>query len=215
MIIMKINKKFRQKVEKIIELLDEFYPDTKCFLDYETPWQLLVATILSAQCTDQRVNIVTKDLFARYTHINELAAADVAELEEIIKSTGLYHSKAKNIIAAAKLIQSDYGGEVPSGLEALTKLPGVGRKTANIVRGHIFGIPSIAVDTHVKRVSFRLGLTKNTDPDKVELDLMDVLPEHYWIKYNNRIIAHGRAVCKARSPSCGGCCLNMLCLRKM
>ncbi len=203
---------YNKRVLKVLDLLDEFYPiEVKCYLNYETPWQLLIATILSAQCTDDRVNIVTKDLFQKYLSIADFANANVEELEKDIHSTGFYHNKAKNIIACCKKLLADYDGVVPSEIEELIKLAGVGRKTANVVRGHIFNIPSIVVDTHVKRVSYKLGFTKNTDPEKIEFDLMKILPKKRWITYNTKIIAHGRKVCKARSPLCLSCFLNDIC----
>ncbi len=200
--------KIKAKAKEVVELLCANYPGLdKCYLNYEKDWQLLIATILSAQCTDDRVNIVTKSLFEKYKNIEDFAAADLSVLEEDIKSTGFYHNKAKNIILCAQKLVKDFDGKLPSDIESLTSLAGVGRKTANVVRGHIFHIPSIVVDTHVKRVSYKLGLTKNTDPEKIEYDLMKILPKEVWIKYNQQVIAHGRAVCIARSPKCGQCFL--------
>lgn len=201
-----------ERIEKIIELLNTAYFDkTKCYLDHETPWQLLIATILSAQCTDDRVNIVTKDLFKQFTSVEAFAKADIKELEKAVKSTGFYRNKARNIQLCCIKLLEDFGGEVPSDIDELTSLPGVGRKTANVIRGNIYGIESIVVDTHVKRLSQKLGLTKNEDPVKIEFDLMEVLPKEVWIRYNQQIIAHGRAVCKARSPKCGDCFLQDYC----
>ncbi|NLM14095.1 MAG: endonuclease III [Epulopiscium sp.] len=202
----------KTKVKKILELLDEYYPkDTKCYLNYETPWQLLIATILSAQCTDDRVNMVTKDLFKKYQSVSDFAEADLEELEQDIKSTGFYRNKAKNIILCTRTLLEKYNGEVPKTIEELTQLAGVGRKTANVILGNIYGIPSIVVDTHVKRVSYRLGLTKFTDPVKIEFDLMKILPKNHWIRYNTQIIAHGRAICTARNPKCEKCFLLPYC----
>lgn len=202
----------REKVKTILELLDEHYGfEDKCYLSYETPWQLLIATILSAQCTDDRVNMVTPGLFRQFPSIEAFAGASLADVEEAVRTTGFYHNKAKNIIAAMQMLLSEYGGEMPHELEELIRLPGVGRKTANVVRGHIFGIPSIVVDTHVKRISHRLGLTKNTDPEKIEFDLMKILPKPSWIKYNHQIIAHGRAICKAPTPKCELCPMTQVC----
>lgn len=209
----KISKKEQERIKEILELIDDHYKDhQETFLEHENSWQLLVATILSAQCTDERVNKVTKNLFKRYETIEDLANADIKELEKIIYSTGFYRNKAKNIIASTKMLISDFNGQVPSDIESLIKLPGVGRKTANVIRGNIYNIPSIVVDTHVKRISNRLGFTKSQDPEKIEFELMDILPKEYWIKYNLQIIAHGRNICKARSPKCPECFINHLCL---
>jgi endonuclease-3 len=200
------------KVKKILELLDEHYPEnTKCYLNYNTPWQLLIATILSAQCTDDRVNLVTKDLFKKYTSLWDFARADQKELEEDIRSTGFYRNKAKNIILCARQLIEKYNGEIPDDIDKLTQLAGVGRKTANVILGNIFNIPSIVVDTHVKRVSYRLGLTANTDPTKVEFDLMKIIPKSHWIRYNTQIIAHGRKICTARKAKCENCFIQPYC----
>jgi endonuclease-3 len=193
-------------MERIISALNREYSiDTRCFLDYQTPWQLLIATILSAQCTDNRVNIVTKDLYKKYTSLKDFAEADQEELEKDIHSTGFYRNKAKNIIACAKKLVEEYDGEVPNDIDLLTGLAGVGRKTANVIRGNVFGEPSIVVDTHVKRISKRLGFTKEEDPVKVEFDLMKLLPKEQWILYNLQIITHGRSICTARNPKCREC----------
>ena len=202
----------KQHIEQILTLLDTYYPDNVvCYLDYETPVQLLVATILSAQCTDDRVNQVTKDLFKKYQTVHDFASANLEELENEIKSTGFYKNKAKNIILCAQKIIDEYGGEVPSDIEKLVTLAGVGRKTANVIRGNIFNIPSIVVDTHVKRISIRWGLTLNTDPTAIEMDLMKILPKEHWIRYNTQVIAHGRAICLARRPKCEECMFLKLC----
>ncbi len=196
----------------ILEALDGYYgTDTRCSLDYETPWQLLIATMLSAQCTDARVNIVTKTLFQKYPSVEAFAGADLKELEQDIHSTGFYHNKAKNIIACCRALLEYHGGEVPASLEELTALAGVGRKTANVIRGNIFGEPSIVVDTHVKRISKKLGLTKSDDPVKVEFDLMKELPKDHWILYNMHLITFGREICKAPTPKCEECFLQGLC----
>ena len=201
-----------QRINQILEALDEHYSvQKKCWLDYETAWQLLIATILSAQCTDARVNLVTRDLFQKYPDLQAFADADLKELEQDIHSTGFYHHKAKNIIGCARMLLENYEGQIPSDLEELVKLPGVGRKTANVIRGNIYDIPSIVVDTHVGRISRKLGLTVHEDPEKVEHDLEAVLPRDHWILWNIQIIAHGRSVCTARKPSCGGCFLNPYC----
>ena len=207
---MKMTKK--QRVEKILELLDEHYGTEKiCYLDHENPWQLLIAVILSAQCTDARVNIVTGPLFERYPSAGALADADVSEVENLIHSVGFYKNKARNIILASRKIVQDIGGEVPENLEELITLPGVGRKTANVIRGNIYDEPSIVVDTHVKRISNKLGFTKETDPEKVEYALMKVLPKDHWIMYNIQIITLGRQICIARRPKCGECFLKEYC----
>ena len=204
--------KKKERIEEILKRLDEHYSvEKKCWLEYETAWQLLIATILSAQCTDARVNLVTRDLFQKYTCLEDFAKADLKELEQDIHSTGFYHNKAKNIIACADLLVNEYGGEIPSEIEDLVRLPGVGRKTANVIRGNIYDIPSIVVDTHVGRISRKLGLTKNEDPVKVEKDLEKALPKDHWILWNIQIIAHGRSVCTARNPKCDDCFLNELC----
>jgi endonuclease-3 len=200
-------------MERIIAALNrEYTTEHKVFLNHEAPWQLLIATILSAQCTDDRVNIVTKDLFQKYPSIQALADARQEELEKDIHSTGFYKNKAKNIIACAKSLVDQYNGEVPSDIEALTNLAGVGRKTANVVRGNIFHEPSIVVDTHVKRISNRLGFTKEDDPVKIEFDLMRLLPKEQWIAYNIQIITLGRTICTARKPKCEECFLKEECI---
>ncbi len=201
-----------ERVAGICSLLDTEYPfDIKCFLDYTEPYQLLIATILSAQCTDARVNIVTKDLFAKYTTIEAFANAKLEEMEQDIHSTGFYHNKAQNIIGSMRYLLSEHGGEMPSDMDALLKFPGVGRKTANLMRSHIFNIPGIVVDTHVGRISKRLGLTESTDPTRIEYDLLEILPREHWIRYNTQIITFGRAICRARSPLCKECQFTEYC----
>jgi len=208
----RLSKKEQERVAEVLRRLDEQYTtEYRCYLNHETPWQLLVATILSAQCTDARVNIVTKDLFKKYPDVQAFAKADLGELEQDIHATGFYHNKAKNIIACAQRVISEFGGEVPSSLEDLTSLAGVGRKTANVIRGNIFHEPSIVVDTHVKRISNKLGFTKEEDPEKIEFDLMEVLPKDHWILYNIHIITLGRTICTARSPRCEECFLQDVC----
>jgi endonuclease-3 len=200
---------------EILRRLDEEYgTEYICYLDHETPWQLLIAVILSAQCTDARVNIVTKDLFAKYDMLEKFADADLKELEQDIRPTGFFHNKAKNIIACAKRLIEVYGGEVPSELDDLLTLAGVGRKTANVIRGNIYHEPSIVVDTHVKRISKRLGFTKEEDPEKIEFELMQKLPKEHWILYNIQIISFGRTICFARSPKCNECFLADMCKSK-
>ena len=201
-----------KKTSSILEKLDSFYGrEVECSLDYETPWQLLIATILSAQCTDARVNIVTKELFLKYPSVKAFADASLSELEQDIHSTGFYHNKAKNIIACCRKLMEVYGGEVPESLEELTALPGVGRKTANVIRSHVYEEPSIVVDTHVGRISRRLGMTKEEDPVRVEFDLMKKLPKDHWSSWNSQLIRFGREICTARSPKCEDCFLSDLC----
>lgn len=201
-----------KRTKEILALLDEAYTrEYKCYLNHENAGQLLIATILSAQCTDARVNIVTETLFRKYPDMQAFADADLAELEQDIKPTGFYRNKAKNIIGCAKKLMEEYSGEVPNDLEALTSLPGVGRKTANVIRGNIYHEPSVVVDTHVKRISRRLGLTKEEDPEKIEFELMKVLPKDHWILYNIQIITFGRQICFARNPKCGECFLTKYC----
>lgn len=208
----RITKQERERIQAILDLLDEHYTtEYKCYLNHENAEQLLVATMLSAQCTDARVNVVTKDLFQKYKSMEDFANADIKELEQDIHSLGFYHSKAKNLISCAQDVVNKFGGKVPRELEELTSLAGVGRKTANVIRGNIFKEPSIVVDTHVKRISNKLGFTKEEDPVKIEFDLMDVLPEDHWILYNIQIITHGRGLCTARSPKCEQCFLKEHC----
>lgn len=208
----RVSQQEKERIAEVLKRLDTQYTtEYRCYLDHETPWQLLVATILSAQCTDARVNIVTKDLFAKYPDVEAFANADLKELEQDIHATGFYHNKAKNIIACARRVLSEFGGEVPSSLEDLTSLAGVGRKTANVIRGNIYHEPSIVVDTHVKRISKKLGFTKEEDPEKIEYDLMEILPKDHWILYNIHIITLGRTICTARNPQCTECFLADVC----
>lgn len=201
-----------ERVIKILGLLDQEYgTEYRCYLNHETPWQLLIAVIMSAQCTDARVNIVTADLFKKYDSVEKFANADLKELEQDIHSIGFYHMKAKNIIACCQALLERFGGEVPKTIEDLTSLAGVGRKTANVIRGNIYHEPSIVVDTHVKRISRKLGLTKEEEPEKIEYDLMKVLPKDHWILWNIQIITLGRTICTARSPKCQQCFLNECC----
>lgn len=205
-------RKKKTDIDKLIALLNETYTtEYRCYLNHENAFQLLIATMLSAQCTDARVNIVTKDLFQKYPTVESFANADQKELEQDIYSTGFYKNKAKNIIACSKKLLDLYNGEVPSDIEALTALDGVGRKTANVIRGNIFHEPSIVVDTHVKRISNLLGLTKSDDPVVIEQELMKLLPKEQWILYNIQIIQHGRQVCIARRPKCDICTLKEVC----
>lgn len=201
----------KKKLKAILTLLDENYPQTKCYLNYETDWQLLIATILSAQCTDDRVNIVTQNLFQKYKTLEDFACVSQENLEQDIKSTGFYKNKTHNIILSANKLINDYNSVMPSDIEELIKLPGVGRKTANVIRSHIFNIPSIVVDTHVKRISKKLGFTDNDDPEKIEYDLMKIIPKNHWSRINIQLIAHGRKICRARKTDCTNCFLNKYC----
>jgi endonuclease-3 len=202
----------KQRSRELLERLKRLYPDATCSLDYETPVQLLVATILSAQCTDERVNKVTPALFARFPDALALAEADLADIEALVRSTGFFRNKAKNIQAACRKIVTDFGGDVPQTMAELTSLPGVARKTANVVLAHAFGINAgVTVDTHVKRLSNHFGLTKHSDPKKIEQDLMKLLPQPDWENWSIRVIYHGRAVCNARKPGCDRCELADLC----
>ena len=205
-------KKKHERIAAILECFDrEYGTDYRCYLTHDNAWQLLVATILSAQCTDARVNTVTESLFKKYRSVEAFAAADLKELEQDIHSTGFYHNKAKNIIACANELITRHGGEVPSDLKELTSLSGVGRKTANVIRGNIFNEPSIVVDTHVKRISRLLGLTDTLDPTKAEYELMELLPEDHWILWNIDVITLGRTICIANRPRCGECFLRQYC----
>lgn len=204
--------KREERIRHILDLLDKEYgTDYRCYLNHETPWQLLIAVIMSAQCTDARVNIVTETLFKKYDTLEKFASADLKELEQDIHSTGFYHMKAKNIISCCTDLVERFGGQVPDTLEDLTSLAGVGRKTANVIRGNIYNQPSIVVDTHVKRISKKLGLTTEDDPEKVEMDLMKVLPKEHWILWNIQIITLGREICTARNPKCSQCFLSQYC----
>jgi endonuclease-3 len=197
---------------EILARLKRLYPDATCSLNYSTPVQLLVATILSAQCTDERVNKVTPALFGKFPDAESLAIADLVELESLVRSTGFYHNKAKNIQAACRMIVTEFNSVVPNQMEHLLKLPGVARKTANVVLAHAYGINAgVTVDTHVKRLSQRLGLTEAKDPVRIEQDLMGLLPQPDWENWSIRLIYHGRAICKARSPVCVACELADLC----
>ena len=207
--------KQQDRVLEIIRLLKAEYPISRTALKFNAPWQLLIATILSAQCTDKRVNMVTEKLFRKYPSLEDIAGADIAELEQDIKSTGFYRQKAKNILNGSKTLLNDFEGVVPHSMEELITLPGVARKTANVVLSSAYGITEgIAVDTHVKRLSFRLGLTDHTDPNKIEQDLMELAPREEWNDLSMRLILHGRNVCNARKPKHDNCILEHLCPRK-
>jgi endonuclease-3 len=195
----------------IVEALGKAWPEATISLDFRNPLELFVATVLSAQCTDERVNLVTPALFERYPDAAAFAAASQEELEKAIHSTGFFRQKSKMILGACREMVTSHGGQVPGTMEELTALPGVGRKTANVILGNAFDTPGITVDTHVARVSRRLGLTSNKDPVKIERDLMELLPQEGWTDFSHRMIWHGRNVCKARKPACDGCPLEPLC----
>lgn len=202
----------KANIKKILALLKKQYPKVKCALNFKNPLELLIATILSAQCTDIRVNIVTSRLFKKYKNIKDYANAKLSDFEKDIYSTGFYKNKAKNIISTCNILYKKYKGQVPKNFDELLHLPGVARKTANCVMGNAFNIPSgVVVDTHVSRISQRLGLTKNTDPKKIEQDLIKLLPKNEWIMFSHRLIWHGRKVCDSRRPKCEICTLNKLC----
>jgi endonuclease-3 len=202
----------RQRINTLVERLAAAYPGATCSLDFHTPFELLVSTILSAQCTDERVNMVTPALFAKYRRPEEYLAVPVEDLEQDIRSTGFYRNKAKSIRGAARLLVDRFGGELPRTMEEMLTLPGVARKTANVVLGSAYGLSEgIAVDTHVRRLSGRLGLTTHDDPVKIERDLMALIPQDGWINISHRLILHGRQVCHARKPDCAHCTLADLC----
>jgi endonuclease-3 len=202
----------RMRTRKLIARLKAAYPNARCSLNYANPLELLVATLLSAQCTDERVNIVTKSLFKKYRTASDYAGVPPGELEEAIKSTGFYRNKAKALRACCAALLAQYGGEVPANMAALVQLPGIGRKTANVILGNAFGIAEgIVVDTHVRRLAGRLGLTQHSDPDKIEQDLLQVVPRQDWIIISHLLILHGRRICSARAPKCPVCPVNDLC----
>ena len=205
----------RARLEQILAILDQVFPNVTCALYHSNPWQLLVATILSAQCTDERVNMVTPGLFAKYPAIEDFASATPEALGKDIYSTGFYNNKSRNIIAAAKRILTVYNGQIPISIEELLTIPGAARKTANVVLGTAFGIASgVVVDTHVSRISQRLDLTSETDPVKIERDLVKLLPQSRWIQFSHQLIHHGRGHCTARNPKCHSCPLNSICYAK-
>jgi len=209
---MAAKKNTPERTAQIIRILDKTYPNVVCALHHRNAWELLVATILSAQCTDVRVNLVTPGLFEKYPTIQDFAAARQEVLANDIRSTGFFNNKAKSVIGAAKKILKDFNGEVPQTLEELITVPGAARKTANVVLGTAFGIASgIVVDTHVQRISHRLALTKNTDPVKIEQDLMKIVPREHWIQFSHQLIHFGRGICIARKPKCAECPLYSLC----
>ena len=204
----------RKRLREIAKTLQRTMQNPKMELDHRSPWELLVATILSAQCTDQRVNQITPALFRRYRQPAELAEANLSELEELIRSTGFFKNKAKHLVACGKTITERFGEQVPQTMDELITLPGVGRKTANVILGNAFGQPSIVVDTHVKRVAKRLGLTRSDDPDLVEHDLQQLMPRSQWTGFSQRLLLHGRYVCLARKPQCHTCPIYRLCTWK-
>jgi endonuclease-3 len=206
-----MNAPLRRRAKRINELLGEAYPDAKCALHHRNALELLIATILSAQCTDERVNLVTPALFKRYPDAAAFASADLSELEGMIRSTGFYRNKARSIQSCCRILVEKHGGKVPRTMEELVPLPGVGRKTANVILGNAFDVPGIPVDTHVGRLSRRMGLTEHEDPVKVETDLMALLPAEEWTDFGHRMIFHGRQVCQARKPKCGTCVVRKLC----
>lgn len=203
--------KRRDRAEIINRILAETYPGAKCALNHQNPFQLLAATILSAQCTDERVNMVTPALFKRCPDARALADMDQQELEELIRTTGFFRNKANSLKGMAQGLLDRYGGKVPATMEELRSLPGVGRKTANVVLGNCFGIPGLTVDTHMQRVNRRLGLTSHEDPEKIEKDLMELIPQSEWTNYSHRIIFHGRSICQARRPQCDRCPITEYC----
>ncbi|HEY3131806.1 MAG TPA: endonuclease III [Acidobacteriota bacterium] len=208
----KLARKPSKKVQRILEGLDESYPEAHCELEFQNPLQLLVATILSAQCTDRRVNAVTRQLFKKYKTARDFAKADLKDLQKEIRPTGFFRNKSKSIQAAGEMLTREFGGGVPRSMEELLKLPGVARKTANVVLGTAYGIADgIVVDTHVRRVSQRLGLTENESADKIEQDLMSQIPRDRWISFAHQLIWHGRRVCHARKPLCQQCNLTAVC----
>ncbi len=208
---MKKREDLRKRVKKIIEILPKAIPDSRIALKYSNPLELLIATILSAQCTDVKVNQVTPSLFKKYPSAKDYAEGDLAQLEEEIRPTGFYRNKAKSIQRCCQELVKRFGGEIPKTLEELVTLSGVGRKTANVILGNAFGIPGIVVDTHVHRVSRRIGLTKNDDPVKIEFDLMEIVPQEEWTHFSNLLIWHGRRTCVARKPLCGICPIRQWC----
>jgi len=201
----------KSEIESIISILEEMYPDAGCSLYYKNPLDLLIATILAAQCTDIKVNKVTKNLFLKYKDIKDYQKVDIEELEEDIRPTGFFKNKAKNIKACVEKILKDFNGKVPDSLDELVKLKGVGRKTANVILSNAYKIPAIPVDTHVKRLSNRIGLSKNKDPEKIEYDLMNLIPKEKWSKFSHLLVFHGREICKAKKPKCEICKINPWC----
>jgi endonuclease-3 len=203
----------KARAARIDAVLARLYPDARISLNFQTPWQCLVATILSAQCTDERVNLVTPALFREFPDARATAAASPGRIRELIASTGFFREKTKSLVATAALLVERHGGEVPTAMESLVALRGVGRKTANVVRGHVFGAPGFVVDTHVRRLTRRLGLTRNSDPVRIERDLCAIIPRPHWTPFSMRLILHGRRICHARRPQCADCALRTDCPR--
>ncbi|MCX7714748.1 MAG: endonuclease III [Clostridia bacterium] len=201
----------KERVAAVLDIFDQTYPDAACSLNYTTPLELLIATQLSAQCTDARVNIVTKELFKKYKTVHDFADADISELQDIIRSTGFYRNKAKNIISCCRRLIEAYNGEIPDNMDDLLTLAGTGRKTANLVLGDVFGKSAVVVDTHVARLSRRIGFTTQTDPVKIEFALRKIIPEKDQLRMCHQMVAHGRAICTARNPKCGVCPIASYC----
>lgn len=208
---MRDKEALKKKVKRISKKLYETYPEATCSLNYQNPLQLLISTILAAQCTDERVNIVTKELFQKYRTVEDFANANIEVLEQDIKSTGFYRNKAKNIIGCCNKLIKEHGGKVPDNMEALTALPGVGRKTANVILSNIYNVPGVIVDTHCKRLANRIGLTEQEDPVKIEQELMEIIPQKDWARFSNNLVFHGRAICDARKPKCEICPISRDC----
>lgn len=206
-----VQKIAKSRIKKILEILESTYPGVKTALGHRNPLELMIATILSAQCTDERVNRVTKTLFQKPRTAKDFVEVPLSELEEMVRPTGFYRNKAKSIKGCCEALVEKHAGKVPDNMEALVQLPGIGRKTANVILGSAFGIPGIVVDTHVKRLSQRIGLTREVDPVRIEFDLMALIPKKNWIDFSHQMIWHGRALCKARKPNCPACPLRDLC----
>jgi endonuclease-3 len=202
----------QNRASEIACILKKKYPDAECTLNFKYPWQLMIAAILAAQCTDARVNIITADLFEKYPDLEAFASASQSDMEEDIRSCGLFRNKAKAIIASSGMLLERYAGEVPSDMDALLRLPGIGRKIANLIMGDSFGVPAVVVDTHCARITRLLGLTSHSDPVRIERDLMAILPKEIWTSWGHLMVAHGREICKARQPVCEECPVNKLCL---
>ncbi|MBI2027017.1 MAG: endonuclease III [Deltaproteobacteria bacterium] len=208
---MRLGVERKERAKEIVKILKKEYPDAQCSLHFSNPLELLIATILSAQCTDERVNKVTQNLFKKYKSAHDYSEASQTELEKDIHSTGFYKNKAKNIRSCCKDIAEKHQSKVPQTMEELTQLAGIGRKTANVILGNIFEIPGLVVDTHVKRLSHRMGLTKQSDPVKIEFDLHKIIPEKDWTNFSHLLIHHGRKICTARKAKCDICCVNKIC----
>jgi endonuclease-3 len=206
-----VSKAKKENIKQILKVLRDYYPGAKCDLDTSNPWQLLVSTMLSAQATDKSVMAVTPNLFKKYKSVKAMSEAKAKDVEKIIKKVGLSPTKSRNVVATAKILKSDYRSRVPDVREELVKLPGVGRKTANVVLGNFFGVPTVSVDTHAKRISYRFGLTKNTDVLKIEQDLMKILDKSDWVSYTHLVIRLGREFCKGKTPNCQECVVRSLC----